>query len=178
MKTDFVPIKGYEHYYLISPAGEVYSTYYGIILKHGMAAGYPRVVLYKPGKKPKGLHIHRLLAQHFIPNPLGLPQVNHKDGNRENFELDNLEWCTVQENVQDGFNRGRIAPNKGQVAAHLMKKCEYCDKPYRAMRKAQKFCSNVCSAQWRVIHHPHTILRPRLHGQFAAIELFKSGVLK
>lgn len=37
--------------------------------------------------------IHRLVVEHFIPNPLGLEQVNHKDENKHNNHVDNLEWC-------------------------------------------------------------------------------------
>lgn len=58
---------------------------------------YFRVALYdKNGRKE--VSIHRLVAQHFIPNPKNLPWVNHKDGNTHNNDVSNLEWCTPSEN--------------------------------------------------------------------------------
>lgn len=159
--SDFIPIKGYEQYYSISRTGEVMSHFYGIILKHGMASGYPRVQLYRPGKKkPKSHLIHRLLAEHFISNPNQLPYVNHINGDTSDFRIANLEWVDASYNVQDGYNRGRVAPNKGTKAAHLIKACENCGDVYIAKRKVQRFCSNRCSARARI-----------------AIELFKQGVL-
>lgn len=75
--------------------------------------GYQYISFYLGGGKSRKLKVHRLVAQHWIPNPDDLPHINHKDGNRANNTVDNLEWCTAQYNVSDGFKRGRIVWNKG-----------------------------------------------------------------
>lgn len=68
--------------------------------------GYPRVSL-KFGKKNKLAGIHRLVAQAFLPNPNNLPCVNHKDYQRDNNCIDNLEWCTVEYNNHYSENQER-----------------------------------------------------------------------
>ena len=49
--------------------------------------------------KTKMHYVHRLVAEAFIPNPLNLPVVHHKDDNKQNNCVDNLKWCTQKENV-------------------------------------------------------------------------------
>lgn len=71
--------------------------------------GYPRVMLttkgpngdYEKCKKITRFR-HRLVAKAFIPNPDNLPVVNHKDENKGNANVENLEWCTVKYNVNYG----------------------------------------------------------------------------
>lgn len=56
--------------------------------------------------------VHRLVARAFIPNPNNLPQVNHKDGNALNNRIDNLEWCTAEDNIQHSYKISRIKNKK------------------------------------------------------------------
>lgn len=60
----------------------------------------------------KGLFIHRLIAETFIPNPDKLPQVNHKDGNKKNNNINNLEWCTNLYNQQHAWANCLHKPTK------------------------------------------------------------------
>lgn len=79
--------------------------------------GYRYISVYlSEFKKSKKINVHKLVALKYIPNPDNLPQINHIDGNRLNNQIDNLEWCTAQYNVSDGFKRGRIVWNKGNVS--------------------------------------------------------------
>jgi hypothetical protein len=65
--------------------------------KTGSVAGYSYVCI-RQGGKAHNVRLHRLIASAFIPNPEDKPYVNHKDGDRTNNAVDNLEWCTASEN--------------------------------------------------------------------------------
>jgi hypothetical protein len=104
-KLKFTPIKDYPMY-RIGTDGRVWSETNDIILKqHLNDRGYVNAYLSKEGKV-KTLRVHRLVAEHFIPNPDNKPEVNHKDGDKTNNHVDNLEWVTRRENRQHAWNLG------------------------------------------------------------------------
>lgn len=74
--------------------------------------GYIGIQLYVTKDKIKNYQLHRLIANAFIPNPENKQYINHKDSNRENNSLDNIEWVTFEENVKHGYESGH-ASNKG-----------------------------------------------------------------
>jgi hypothetical protein len=91
--------------YTIREDGEVRSRFGRVIRQQPDGAGYARVELWTNGRGRKYL-VHRLLAQAFIPNPKGKPQVNHIDGNKANNSLANLEWATQSENQLHAYRTG------------------------------------------------------------------------
>lgn len=101
-------IKGYEGQYAITEEGQVWSYKRKIFLKPCLTRGYLWVGLCKNGITKK-FKIHRLVAEAFIPNPENKPEVNHKDENKQNNCVSNLEWMTTKENINYGTRNKRVA---------------------------------------------------------------------
>lgn len=74
--------------------------------------GYLRTNLTTKNGKSKTYQIHRLVAAAWISNPTGLPQVNHKDENKENNHYTNLEWCSAKYNINYGLRNEKMAQSK------------------------------------------------------------------
>lgn len=129
-----VTIDGYEKYYQISNLGRLKSVdriitdsnYYNrtrffkgqIVPVRLVSSGYVGAVLSVAGKR-KDVLIHRLVSEAFIPNLKNKPQINHKDGNKENNNVTNLEWVTSKENHAHSFLKlGRKGPNLGKFGSN------------------------------------------------------------
>lgn len=98
----FTRIKGFEDYG-IDKKGNVYSFKNGKVLRQGKThKGYLQVCFTVNGKKVTK-RVHRLVAEAFLPKENGKEQVNHKDGNKTNNNVDNLEWCTNSENLKHAY---------------------------------------------------------------------------
>lgn len=102
-------VVGFEKYYSVSDSGYVYSKRKKTIMKSGgSSTGYPKIDLYDDDGNRYPVQIHRLVAEHFIPNPHDKPQVNHIDGSRDNNKVTNLEWVTSSENMIHARDIGRL----------------------------------------------------------------------
>lgn len=101
-------VKGYEGLYAVTSCGKVWSYRNECFLKHRAATnGYLLVDLHKDGKR-KTYSLHRLVAMAYIPNPENLPQINHRDENKANNCLQNLEWCDASYNNNYGTHIEKI----------------------------------------------------------------------
>ncbi|MEK4132027.1 NUMOD4 domain-containing protein [Solibacillus sp. FSL W8-0474] len=101
-------VAGYENLYMVSDTGRVFSKKSGVVLKTPLDRyGYQKVSLYS-NKKYKYTTVHRLVAKAFIPNPDNKETVNHKDGNKTNNHVSNLEWATSGENTRHAHKNGLI----------------------------------------------------------------------
>lgn len=114
---------GYEAYYQVSNLGRVKSNdrivrsrcgtrvIPGKLLKVGKSWLYPSLTLTVNGKS---IHadVHRLVAKAFIPNPENHPVVNHIDGNKDNFSIENLEWCTHAHNERHSWEKLGKKPHR------------------------------------------------------------------
>lgn len=112
-------ISGYEGLYEVSDLGRVRSLdrtcghrWGGVAVKRGMIRaqpldkdGYPHVVLSREGRLSTK-KVHRLVAQHFVANPEGHTEINHRDSNKANARADNLEWCSRRENQVHAASNG------------------------------------------------------------------------
>jgi hypothetical protein len=143
MEEIWKDIKEYEGLYQVSNLGRVKSIerkvdiysrknkkYYKRTIKQkfikygGNTIGYVNVALSKDGYT-KPMYVHRLVAEAFIPNPNNYPVINHKDENKENNTVDNLEWCTIKYNNNYG-TRIKTAKqvNQYDLAGNFIKKWE------------------------------------------------------
>ena len=117
-KENWKEIPGYEERYWVSSDGKIKSKYKGkeIILKTSKDKnGYIKVQLNQNGKI-KSTTMHRLVALCYVPNPYNYNEINHIDGNKENNDFANLEWCSRSQNVQHAFDNHLKENKKGELS--------------------------------------------------------------
>lgn len=115
--SDLGNVRRNEHYTIVSPTLQ-HPNGAKVFYKERKLKGYIdsfgyKVVNIKINGKNKGLKIHRLVADNFIPNTNNLPQINHKDENRLNNASSNLEWCTSEYNNNYGTRKEKLRKTSG-----------------------------------------------------------------
>lgn len=112
MKEVWKPIKDYEELYEVSNLGRVKSLKTNLILKPEVKNGYLSVNLY--GRyRIKHYYIHRLVAEAFMKNPNNHEYINHIDCDKQNNNVNNLEWCSQKHNIEESIKNNlqlRVKP--------------------------------------------------------------------
>jgi len=105
-------LNGFSGLYFVTEDGRIwYAASKRFAVLGRKANGYFHVGLLRDGKR-KNFYVHRLVAETFLPNPKGLPEVNHLDGNKLNNHVENLEWCTSSHNIQHAYTIGARRPTR------------------------------------------------------------------
>ena len=138
-ETADTDIEGFKGAYRINKDGVVSSLRKQ--LKPSGSAHYIGFSLRKNGKSVFK-HLHRLMAETFIPNPENKPQVNHIDGDKKNNSLENLEWATSSENIKHAYDLGIMPSRMGEVGRGVASYCTKSDKKIKSfvsLRSASRF---------------------------------------
>ncbi len=164
MNTEiWMDVKGFEDLYQVSNFGRVVSKdricWNGTgnfkknskILKQNLAgAGYSFLGLHKD-LKTKHCYVHRLVAEHFIPNLENKETVNHIDGDKSNNNVSNLEWLSRKENSQHAVDTGLINSHKAVIQYSL--NGEYIAE-YKSCKQAQDV-TGICRRQIGAVCNGH-----------------------
>ena len=100
------PVKGFENYYSVSNTGKVKSLRFDKIMSTFVNNSGYECIEFRVDKKRTRKLVHRVVMEAFVPNSSKLPEVNHKDENKLNNCLSNLEWCTRSFNKQHSMKTG------------------------------------------------------------------------
>lgn len=125
MEEIWKDIDGYDGLYKVSNLGRIISCHRAktklLSLTNKNEKGYLKLTLCKNGKQ-KTYKVHRLVANAFLQNKNGCNELNHKDGNKLNNCVDNLEWITHKENIRHSYRTGLHNIEKMRLVAENMRK--------------------------------------------------------
>lgn len=168
MNEEWRPVVGYEGMYEVSNTGDVkslprkcpHSSGTGVrrVPKRILTCtetedGYAKVVLSKEGVHRDKL-VHRLVAEAFIANPHSLPIVNHKDFNKKNNNVNNLEWCTQKDNVIHAIQGGHSNTIGKEARKRISTACKLAlSKKVRCVEDGREFDSYTdCCNFYHITH--------------------------
>tara|TARA_R110000822_G_C14911620_1_gene450271 strand:- start:39 stop:494 length:456 start_codon:yes stop_codon:yes gene_type:complete len=148
-------VKGFENY-IIYPDGKVFSKHSNKYLKHLKGRSPYKFVIFCVNSKTKNYMIHRLVAEHYIPNDENKAQVDHIDRNPENNDITNLRWVNKSENMNNtsvnirnllGYKYIRYDKKLG-----YMYRRKYC--ATRCCKKENGLSKMLCYSFFYLLKHP------------------------
>ena len=132
LNVTYKPIVEYNNVYSVSSDGYVHNTRKQL-KTFIINSGYEAIILHNGSKRVHHL-VHRLVAQHFIPNPHNKREVNHIDGNKLNNNVCNLQWVTSSENKQHAKETGLKVYNNPTTGVKLGNTSKYHNVGYDKSR--------------------------------------------
>jgi len=117
VNKEWFEIPTYDGRYMITKDGRIKSKFKEL-KQVKRKDGYKRISLTKNGKR-KNYLVHRVIAMTFIPNSIRKKEVNHKDGNKRNNHVSNLEWCTREENIRHASSKGLMCCGEDRKNSRL-----------------------------------------------------------
>ena len=195
MKEIWKDIKGYEGYYQVSNFGRIRSVerkiynpynrknsrYKSIIRKPTVDKhGYLEINLCKNCKSKKHL-VHRIVAEAFIPNPTRYPCINHKDENKQNNSVNNLEWCTPKYNANYGCRNKKLSIARtnnmyNQKPVMCIETKEVFINSRDAERKTgykSRSIRDVCNGKVKTLHGLHWVFINKIPEDNGALDIEK-----
>ncbi|WDF81834.1 NUMOD4 domain-containing protein [Lacticaseibacillus pabuli] len=151
MIEEWRDIEGYEGLYQVSSFGHIKNAQRNWILKPKFSHGYAQTLLYK-NKKGHTIAIHRLVAKAFLPNPGGLPQINHLDENKANNRVDNLEWCSAKHNINYGTHNERVLSHDFIARPVIATSPDGAQRLFDSQREACRFFGLTTRCVWSCLH--------------------------
>jgi hypothetical protein len=163
LKEIWLPVRGFEQSYEVSSFGRVRSIDHyvnsknngkprlvkGKLLKPQVACGYQQVYLYV-GKKQKWFKVHQLVAEAFLPVPpylyqllatkqIGRIEINHKNEDKLDCRVENIEWCSSHYNANWGAHRKRIGEAKRKKFELKLKELGMTREQYKKWQNQQYY---------------------------------------
>ena len=137
--------------YFITKDGRVFNKHNKQLSPVNNGKGYLILNINIDGKR-RCKALHRMVAEAFIPNPFDLPEVNHKDANRKNNSIENLEWVTHGQNIKHSFdiqNRSAKGSNNANATITEQVAVEICELLSKGLK----------ASQIRNLGYPYTVVR-------------------
>lgn len=156
--------------YDIYTDGKCFSHKTNKFLKASLLNDYLSYNLTYPDGKKRRTRVHRMVAEAFIPNPENLPIVNHKDGNKRNNNIDNLEWVTVKQNTQHAVENG-LKPASNQNGIFYTNKLQ--DEEWKEIPNFPNYRVSSCG---RIMNkNTKRLLKPDSNSKYYSVNLYKNN---